>query len=144
MSKINAYRAFGAGIVIILITAGCGGAKKTADKPIPAARAADVKSASQNVPVKETAVKTVLSKKKYGREDPFAPNVSKKQSPNEPASLNLQGIAFNGDASSAIVNNQIVGIGGKVSGNTVKEIRENSVIFNDGTEDFEIRLMRKK
>jgi len=143
MSKINAYRVFSAGIVIILFTAGCGGAKKTAAKPIPAAPA-DVKPADQNVPAKKTAAKTVLSKTKYGREDPFAPNVSKKQSPNEPTSLNLQGIVFDGDAPRAIINNQIIGIGGKVSGNTVKEIRENSVIFDDGTEDFEIRLMSRR
>jgi len=144
MSKINAYRAFSASIVIILLAAGCGEAKKTAAKPIPVSSAADVKPAVQDVPAKKTAAKTVLSKTKYGREDPFAPNVSKKQSPNEPTSLNLQGIVFDGDVPRAIINNQIIGIGGKVSGNTVKEIHENSVIFNDGAEDFEIRLRSKR
>jgi len=155
-------RFFSVAAVLILLTAGCGGAKKDLDK---SALPPDIKAVSPNVTAKKTATsaenikavpgdvttkkaetseKTSLSKEKYGRKDPFAPNVTKKQSFNDPTSLNLQGIVLDREAPHAIVNNQIVGVGGSVAGNTIVKINENSVVFNDGTEDFELRLTSKK
>ena len=44
----------------------------------------------------------------------------------------------------AIINNAIVGVGDTISGSTVVDIKKDRVIFNDGTEYFEVRISRKK
>jgi len=160
MSKTNRYQVFSFVTVLILITTGCGGSKKDSVKaPTPqnvkavsqgvaakktSASAAENKAVPKDVKTKETSAKTSLSKEKYGRNDPFALNVTKKQSFSEPTGLNLQGIVFDTEAPNAIVNNQIVGVGANIAGNTIVKINENSVIFNDGTENFEVRLTSKK
>jgi len=160
MSKANICRIFSIAMVITVLTAGCGGSKT---EPKRSNKAADAKAVSRNkaqkkaglqatgakavsedVKAKKTTAKKPLSKEKYGRKDPFAPNVTKKQSLSDPTGLNLQGIVADTEAPQAIVNNKIVGVGGTVAGNTIIKINENSVVFNDGTEDFEIRLTSKK
>lgn len=42
----------------------------------------------------------------------------------------------------AIINDAIVKIGDKVSGNIIVDIKQDKVILNDGTNDFEL-LMRR-
>ncbi|MBL7072723.1 MAG: hypothetical protein ISS33_02955 [Candidatus Omnitrophica bacterium] len=160
MLKNEIYRIFSVAACVILLTAGCGGSKKDSGKSaVPskskavskdvtakkaAASVAAVKAPSGDVTAKETQAKPSLSKEKYGRKDPFAVNVTKKHIITESTNLNLQGIVFDTEEPNAIVNNQIVGVGGSVAGNRIVKINENSVVFNDGTEDFEIRLTSKR
>jgi len=40
----------------------------------------------------------------------------------------------------AIINGEIVKIGGNVSGNTVVDIKQDRAILNDGAIDFELKL----
>lgn len=154
------YRIFCVAAAVILFTAGCGGSKKAPDR---SATPAEIKTVSKDVTAKKTATsapgikalfedetaketqtKPSLSKEKYGRKDPFAVNVTKKQIITESTNLNLQGIVLDAEAPHAIVNNQIVGVGGSVAGNRIVKINEDSVVFNDGTENFEIRPTSKR
>lgn len=54
--------------------------------------------------------------------------------------LTLEGIIWDKENPMAIINDNIVKIGDKVSGNTVVDIKQDKVILNDGTKDFELRL----
>jgi len=40
----------------------------------------------------------------------------------------------------AIINGEVVGIGATVGGKRVVDIKEDRVILNDGSKDFELRL----
>lgn len=51
----------------------------------------------------------------------------------------LNGIAWDPVSPRAVINDQIVGIGDKIDGNTVVEIKTDRVILNDGLNDFELR-----
>jgi len=52
----------------------------------------------------------------------------------------LEGIIWDKENPMAVINDNIVKIGDKVSGNTVVDIKQDKVILNDGTKDFELRL----
>ena len=54
--------------------------------------------------------------------------------------LTLGGIVWDKENPMAIINDNIVKIGDKVSGNTVVDIKQDKVILNDGTKDFELKL----
>ncbi len=58
--------------------------------------------------------------------------------------LVLNGIAWDEKAPKAIVNDQIVGVGDRVAGQTVTAIQTTSVTLNDGVQDVELKLRRKK
>jgi hypothetical protein len=58
--------------------------------------------------------------------------------------LNLNGIAWDELSPRAVINNVIVGVGDKVGGYQVVQIEPNRVILNDGVNDFELRVGRKK
>lgn len=73
------------------------------------------------------------------KRDPFtaAPIVSMEKSS---SGVLLEGIVYDKANPMALINNQVVKIGSRVGINTVINIKQNSVILNDGTKDFELRL----
>jgi hypothetical protein len=74
----------------------------------------------------------------WGR-NPFAPKIHVEP---EVPKFTLNGILWDEKTPKAIINDTIVGIGDKINGRTIIEIREDSVILNDGTVDFELTLYR--
>lgn len=54
--------------------------------------------------------------------------------------LVLNGIAWDKENPKAIVNDNIVGVGDKVAGNTVVAIKRAAVILSDGSREFELKL----
>lgn len=54
--------------------------------------------------------------------------------------LILEGIMWDKEKPLAIINGQIVKIGDKVSQNTVVDIKQDKVILDDGTKEFELKL----
>ncbi len=64
--------------------------------------------------------------------------------PQEPARsstrLNLSGIIWDEKNPIAIINDSFIGIDDKIDDNTVVDIKESSVILNDGVNDFELKL----
>ncbi|MFH1395291.1 MAG: hypothetical protein ABIH09_03960 [Candidatus Omnitrophota bacterium] len=103
----------------------------------------DTASEKDSVPPEHTPHKGFLPEHEHGRDDPFNPNFSSKGYQN-PSAVNLQGIVSDGGESHAIINGNIVSVGDKVGNNTVLEIKENSVVVNDGSENIEIKLLRRK
>ena len=57
------------------------------------------------------------------------------------SSLNLKGMMWNEKDPKAMISDAIVVKGDKIGGNTVIEVKKDRVILNDGTKDFEIKLM---
>ncbi|ODS30477.1 MAG: hypothetical protein SCARUB_04417 [Candidatus Scalindua rubra] len=86
------------------------------------------------IPTKRDAKRTGFVS--WGR-DPFL-------LPQEPAKtstrLNLNGIIWDEEDPIAIINDNFIEIGDKIEKNTVVDIKEDSVILNDGANDFELRL----
>ena len=77
------------------------------------------------------------------KKDPFAPLVKEEKKAPAPAPvITLTGILWDKDKPLAIINNRVVKIGDTAGGSRVVEIKENSVILNDGTKDFELKLGR--
>ena len=70
----------------------------------------------------------------WGRSPFILPPVEK------PLELKLNGVVWDKESPRAIINNNIVGIGDKVGTNTVIDIKQDRVILNNGTSDFELRL----
>jgi len=73
------------------------------------------------------------------RRDPFTSSLI---TPVESSSfrLYLTGILWDEKNPTAIINGKIIGIGDKVGGNSVVDIKKDRVILNDGFSDFELRL----
>ena len=97
---------------------------------------------SSTVEVRSTernAAKTEFAS--WGR-NPFVP----KGSPGKPGGpkLTVDGIMWREKNPKAIINNALVGVGDTISGSTVVDIKKDRVIFNDGTEYFEVRMSQKK
>ncbi len=76
----------------------------------------------------------------WGR-SPFLP---KGVSTSPGGKLILDGIAWDEKSPRAVINDRIVAVGDRVGGSTVVEIRKDRAILNDGSEDFELRLGRRK
>jgi len=55
-----------------------------------------------------------------------------------PQQIVLEGIVYNQSKPSVIIANKVLGIGAIVGVNTIKEIKKNKVIFNNGMTDFEL------
>lgn len=70
----------------------------------------------------------------WGR-DPFSPSAI-----NRAVDLELNGILWDKESPKAIINEDIVGIGDIVKGNIIVDIRQDTVILNDGLSDFELTL----
>jgi len=58
----------------------------------------------------------------------------------ESLKLTLNGIIWNPQNPKALINNAVLSKGDKIGINTIVNIKQKSVILNDGTKDFEIRL----
>lgn len=54
--------------------------------------------------------------------------------------LQLGGIIYDAKECYALINDRIVRVGDEVNGNKVIEIKQDRVILNDGSKDFELRL----
>lgn len=54
--------------------------------------------------------------------------------------LKLSGILWDDQKPACIINDNIVGKGERVAGQTVVDIRKDKVILNDGNRDFELKL----
>ena len=54
--------------------------------------------------------------------------------------LILNGIMWEEDSPLAVINDNVMGIGSRISGNTIVEIKEDKVILNDCDSNFELRL----
>lgn len=132
------------GIIVIMLclTAGC--ARKEGGQTQPAQNRSQLPAGQepQNTGDKPPA-EEALSPLKYGREDPFSP-VFDKIDRSKQKTLMVEGIVWDKQRAMVIINNQIIGVGDQVEGNTVVEIKDNSVILNDGIKDFELRLGQEK
>jgi len=53
--------------------------------------------------------------------------------------IRLQGIIWDKENPTAIIGDNIVGIGDKIDSKTVVDIKQDHVILNDGTKDIELR-----
>ena len=58
----------------------------------------------------------------------------------ESLKLTLNGIMWNAQNPKVLINNTILSKGDKIGKNTIVDIKQKSVILNDSTKDFEIRL----
>ncbi|MCK4519560.1 MAG: hypothetical protein KAT96_00095 [Candidatus Omnitrophica bacterium] len=88
--------------------------------------------AAEEVNSKQELAKEDLSLLKYGRDNPF------KQAFDKPVRakkgmLVLEGIVLNKGHPIAIINDEIVGVGDKINGNTIVSINRNSVTLSNGT-----------
>ena len=74
-----------------------------------------------------------------GRRNPFTlqEGVSDRQ-------LTLNGIAWDEEAPQAIINDRILNVGDRIRGCEVVAIQQRSVTLNEGSQNFELRLGRKK
>ena len=92
------------------------------------------------VQLKEEPVSTKRRAKRTGYKDwprdPFS--ITATTSTN----LTLIGIIWDSNNPKAMIDDDIVGIGDEISGNTVVDIKEDKVVLNDGVNDFEIRFER--
>ncbi|MBL7068367.1 MAG: hypothetical protein ISS34_00725 [Candidatus Omnitrophica bacterium] len=93
-----------------------------------------IEMAKRTISVKRRARKTEYTV--WGR-NPFVPELTPKE---RLVKLTLNGILWDEDYPSAILNKSIVKIGDVVDGNTIVDIGPDKVILNDGTGDFELRL----
>lgn len=74
--------------------------------------------------------------------NPFFPKASSSQT--VASSLVLNGIAWDEKFPQAVINNRIVRAGEQIGGNKVVKIERSFVVLNDGVNQFELRLGRKK
>lgn len=52
----------------------------------------------------------------------------------------LQGVAWDEKKPKAVINGEILGVGGQVEGYRVTEIQKDRVLLNDGQQDLELRM----
>lgn len=129
-------------VIILWLTAGC--AKKEGGQAQPVQNRSQLPAEQQlRNTGGEPPAGEALSPLKYGREDPFSP-VFDKIDRSKQKTLMVEGIVWDKERAMVIINNQIIGVGDQVEGNTVVEIKDNSVILNDGMRDFELRLGQEK
>lgn len=80
---------------------------------------------------------------KWGR-DPFGLGKFMVKGEEGLVRLALNGIVWDGENPYAIINDEIVKKGDTIDGNIVVEIREESVILDDGLEQFTLKLWQEK
>ena len=123
------------GAVISLIYGIASGPKRRRTvAPVSEVRSTDKISptARRIIPIERRAAKTDFVS--WDR-NPFSP------APLKPSGeLTLNGISWDKDHPVAIINGAIRGIGDKVGGKRIVDIKEDRVILTDGTHDSELRL----
>jgi len=74
--------------------------------------------------------------------DPFSGKLytSVRKQGNTPKTLSLAGIIWDKNKPAALINDKVVGVGDRVGGSTVVSIKNDRVLLNDGTNDFEIKI----
>lgn len=93
-----------------------------------------VPTAPRIIPIKRRAAKTNFNF--WGR-NPF---VQEETAVKAVEKFTLNGIMWDEKKPLAIINNDVVGIGDKVGESRIVGITKESVILNDGTRNFELRL----
>jgi hypothetical protein len=58
----------------------------------------------------------------------------------EPPRLLLQGISWDENSPIAVLNGQVVGVGDRLGGHTVKDIQRDRILLNDGMKNIELHL----
>ena len=96
-----------------------------------------VKSTAKIIPARRRAKRTNFVF--WGR-NPFAPEEMPRI---KVVKFTLNGILWDEENPKALINNIILEIGDKIEENTIIDIKHDRVILNDGTNDFELRLMSK-
>ncbi len=86
------------------------------------------------MPSKRHAARTTFN---FWGKSPFVPEET---SVEIKAKLILNGIMWDEKKPLAIIDNEVLGIGGKIDEYTVKDIKKDSVTLNDGINDLELRL----
>ena len=128
------------------ITASPKGKGARAAKPAITREAETIQPVKKLVLKERHAVKTMFTS--WGR-SPFIQKkipekiqetIQEKPPVSESLILTLNGIIWNEKNPMAFINNILLSKGGKIGTNTIVDIKRNSVILNDGTRDFEIRL----
>lgn len=107
--------------------------KSPAPRTPPAAAPARPPESVRPVPPAQTAPDPGWGRDPFVREE-FAAGAA-----STAANLRLMGITT-GATAKAIINNEIVGVGGKVGDCTVTKITKNEVVVNDGTADYTLTL----
>jgi len=74
--------------------------------------------------------------------DPFSGKtyISMRKSESVSKALTLAGIIWDKDKPAALINDRIVNVGDRIGGNTVVSIKNDRVLLNDGTNDFELKI----
>lgn len=92
----------------------------------------------QIIPIKRRAAKTNFVS--WGR----SPFILRRSSISAVKKLVLNGIMWDKENPLAVINDEVVKIGAEIGKNTVVDIKEDSVILNDGTNNFKLRLGQGK
>jgi len=74
------------------------------------------------------------------RRDPFVAGPAEQVEEVSVSGLTLSAIIWDKDNPIAIINEKISKIGDKIGTNKIVEIKQDRVILNDGTKDFELKL----
>jgi hypothetical protein len=124
------------------ITASPKGKDARAAKPVITHEAETIQPVKKLFLKERHAVKTKF--KSWGR-NPFIQGkiqeiIQEKPPVPESLKLTLKGIMWNAQNPKALINNAILSKGDKIGINTMVDIKQKSVILNDGAKDFEIRL----
>jgi hypothetical protein len=131
------------GILIIVLIFAVLNASRKFKKARAVVGASSVSAVTQSVPVSDVIqlpTKKSEADLKWVR-DPFSGrNYSAGSARKGAVDLKLVGITWDKVSPMAIINNKVVGVGDSVAGNLVIQINEGSVVLNDGTRDFELKL----
>ena len=112
--------------------------RKLSRKPAVVRQKQRGKLTEELLPAKRDRKKTAFTS--WSR-DPFTPGDISAIKISE---LTLNGIIWDRVEPHAIINNEIVRIGDKVSNYTIVDITHNKVVINDGFNNFELRLEREE
>jgi len=131
------------------ITAPLKGKRKAPSKGVVIHRSERMQSRERTVPAIRNAAKThfvTWVRNPFFPKTPLTPSASATSPSSTTAlatpGLTLDGIMWDAENPRAMINGSLVGIGDKIYGNKVIDIKEDRVILNDGTEDFVLRLGR--
>lgn len=132
-------------LVIIFILAWVSTIKKIRGKsrPKPAAVQSSVSSFSsksaQGEPKQEAFVIKEERDLEWGR-CPFCGKIYSGAGKKEIVDLKLTGILWDEKNPKAVINGRIVGIGKRIGGNIVVDIKQDKVVVNNGIQNFELRV----
>lgn len=102
----------------------------------------DKPSSYDSKPAAGAAPKIVLPAEKFGRYDPFDANIATDGSlqAGTDADFALEGIFWDEENPTAIIDGKAVHKNEKIGSCRIVDIKQNSVIVNDGSKDIELKL----